>query len=139
MKKIILLSPLVILLVVLTNSCVPEKEPMCSRRGYGTVNELAVFPDSVALGSPIVGQFKITGFSSCSRFDGFYDDYYTMDVRPNFVHIPSPRIVDIGCQCEEIAPIFEESYSFYPSDTGALYINYAIYRDVLQYDTVYVY
>ena len=142
MKKILLSIAVLFSAVFILNSCQPLKDPICSYRGRGTINELAVFPDSVALGSNIVGQFKVNGLNGCSRFDGFYDDFMVDGVYPyqyHVVSVPTPQIIGNGCVCTEMVPVFEEQFTYYPSDTGLYYINYIIYGDIMQYDSVYVY
>lgn len=139
MKKISLIATMVFAVLFIVNSCTPEREPTCTRRGIGTINELAVFPDTVAIGDSIVGQFKVTGYSGCSRFDGFYDNEPIDFIIPHEIRIPSPQIKDEGCICTEIAPIFNETYTYIPYDTGMYFVSYTIYGDILQHDTVYVY
>jgi hypothetical protein len=69
------------------------------------VNELAVFPDSVALGSTIVAQFKVTGRDGCSQFDGFVDqNLMDMMTSPYIVSVPAPQISGFGCVCSEFMP-----------------------------------
>ena len=125
--------------MVILFSCGKKKDPICSYQGRGLINELAVFPDSVALGTNIVAQFKVTGRDGCSQFDGFMD-YEIMPYMDSCqVSVPTPQISGIGCVCTEISPIFDASYIYYPSDTGLYYFNYIIFGDIMQSDSVYVY
>lgn len=140
MKRIILSIIVIASILFFVSSCGRAKDPICTYRGSGTVNELAVFPDSVALGSTIVAQFKVTGRDGCSQFDGFVDqNLMDMMTSPYIVSVPAPQISGFGCVCSEFMPIFDATYTYVPSDTGLYYFNYAFYGDVVQYDSVYVY
>ena len=139
MKTYYIIAISIASIVFFAIACTPEKDPVCIRTASGTINEPPIFPDSVALGDSIIGQFKVTGHNGCSQFIGF-ESYLQEDaIFYHRFHVPNTIIKDIGCVCTEIVPTFDATYSFYPSDTGMYTINYIIYGDIIQYDSVYVY
>lgn len=139
MKKISVLAVFIACIIMFAYACTTKKDDVCIKTASGMINEPAIFPDSVALGDTIVGQFKITGFSGCSQFQGFFKYPYEDFIIYHQISVPAPMVKDIGCICTEIAPVFEENYNYVPSDTGMYDVIYTIYGDILQHDTVYVY
>lgn len=138
MKKILVLTIVICNSLILFNSCTPIKEPTCTRRGIGYLTEPAIFPDTVALGDTIIGNLKINGFSSCTKFNGFQPIYTYDAIYYHYAPI-TPMIIDEGCQCSGTAPVLEENYTYYPSDTGIYYFSYQLEGNIYQQDTVYVY
>lgn len=138
MKKISLAVALVCTLLCAFYACTSVKEPVCIRRGNGLISETAIFPDSIAHGDTIKALFKFTGFSGCSKFNGFQPLYATDVIYYHSAFI-SPNIIDEGCVCTQIVPSFEETYNYVPSDTGAYYFSYLLNNSILTEDTVYVY
>ena len=139
MKKISLLSTIIFAVLFIVSSCTPEREPTCTRRGFGTITEPAVFPDTIALGQSVSVGFTFAGNNGCSKFNGFDPIYFNDLVSPHDIYIPAPKLIDEGCVCTEMVPIFNESYSYFPEDTGAYYFYYTLQGDIQKTDTVFVY